>query len=211
MAVNKVVYGGNTLIDLTSDTATASDVAQGKTFHLADGTQATGTASGGGGSSSWTHIIHAEYTVSTTSTSRGSVATLSCGTDIWTSSKIVYVRIRDTAGARNGYFVGTDTFYVNARPANGSVATTGASELLCACTRREDSGSFATFCGSGSGAYGVFPYSMYSNGRIQISKRYNASNSLTIDGTYSVDVFTLDYPNGYDSPFVGSQQGGGND
>ena len=45
MAVNKVVYGGNTLIDLTSDTATASDVAQGKTFHLADGTQATGTAS----------------------------------------------------------------------------------------------------------------------------------------------------------------------
>ena len=49
MAVNKVVYGGNTLIDLTSDTATASDVAQGKTFHLADGTQATGTASGGGG------------------------------------------------------------------------------------------------------------------------------------------------------------------
>lgn len=49
MAVNKVVYGGNTLIDLTSDTATASDVAQGKTFHLADGTQATGTASGDGG------------------------------------------------------------------------------------------------------------------------------------------------------------------
>lgn len=44
---NKVVYGSDTLIDLTGDTATAEDVAQGKTFHLASGAQAVGTASGG--------------------------------------------------------------------------------------------------------------------------------------------------------------------
>lgn len=44
---NKVVYGGNTLIDLTADTVTAADVASGKTFHLANGTQGIGTASGG--------------------------------------------------------------------------------------------------------------------------------------------------------------------
>lgn len=43
--VNKIIYGGNTLIDLTGDTATASDVAVGKTFHLASGLQATGTLS----------------------------------------------------------------------------------------------------------------------------------------------------------------------
>ena len=35
--------------DVSGDTAVESDVAQGKTFHKADGTQATGTASGGGG------------------------------------------------------------------------------------------------------------------------------------------------------------------
>ena len=35
-------------MDLTGDTATAADVAQGKTFHLASGAPATGTASGGG-------------------------------------------------------------------------------------------------------------------------------------------------------------------
>lgn len=52
MAINKVVYDGDTLIDLTGDTAVASDVASGKTFHLADGTIATGTASGGGGGAS---------------------------------------------------------------------------------------------------------------------------------------------------------------
>ena len=42
---NKVIYGNNTLIDLTGDTATASDVASGKTFHLASGLQATGALS----------------------------------------------------------------------------------------------------------------------------------------------------------------------
>lgn len=39
---NKIIYGGNTLIDLTGDTVTASDVVSGKTFHLASGIQATG-------------------------------------------------------------------------------------------------------------------------------------------------------------------------
>lgn len=40
---NKVVYNGNTLIDLTSDTATADDVMAGETFHLASGAQGVGT------------------------------------------------------------------------------------------------------------------------------------------------------------------------
>ncbi|MBO7701995.1 MAG: hypothetical protein J6S36_03690 [Eggerthellaceae bacterium] len=45
--VNKVSYDGTTLIDLTIDTAVASDVAQGKYFHLASGERVEGTASGG--------------------------------------------------------------------------------------------------------------------------------------------------------------------
>lgn len=49
MAVSKVAYDGHTLIDLTGDTAVEADVASGKTFHKADGTQAVGTAAGGGG------------------------------------------------------------------------------------------------------------------------------------------------------------------
>ena len=46
--INKVEYGGTTLIDLTNDTAVASDVASGKYFHLATGERVQGTMSGGG-------------------------------------------------------------------------------------------------------------------------------------------------------------------
>ncbi len=42
MAVSKVVYGGETLVDLTSDTVTANDLAEGVTATAADGTQITG-------------------------------------------------------------------------------------------------------------------------------------------------------------------------
>lgn len=42
--VNKVVYGTTTIIDLTADDVAASDVRSGKTFHLASGATATGTA-----------------------------------------------------------------------------------------------------------------------------------------------------------------------
>ena len=47
MGVSKVVFGSNTLIDLTADTITAADLMQGKTAHGADGEPITGTYSGG--------------------------------------------------------------------------------------------------------------------------------------------------------------------
>ena len=43
MAVNKVEYAGNTLIDLTADTVTAETLAQGVTAHAANGEPITGT------------------------------------------------------------------------------------------------------------------------------------------------------------------------
>lgn len=42
--VNKVVYDGTTLIDLTQDDVVRSNVLNGKYFHLPDGTRTTGTA-----------------------------------------------------------------------------------------------------------------------------------------------------------------------
>lgn len=47
--INKVVFGDDTLIDLTDATATAADIAQGVTAYGASGALLTGTATGGGG------------------------------------------------------------------------------------------------------------------------------------------------------------------
>lgn len=41
--VNKVVYGGNTLLDLTGDDVTDGDVLSGKKFHLPSGAPGTGS------------------------------------------------------------------------------------------------------------------------------------------------------------------------
>lgn len=43
MAISKVVYGGNTLIDLTADTVTKDKILTGYTAHGADGEAITGT------------------------------------------------------------------------------------------------------------------------------------------------------------------------
>lgn len=43
MATNKVIYGNQTLIDTTGDTADVSDVKAGETFHSRSGAQLTGT------------------------------------------------------------------------------------------------------------------------------------------------------------------------
>lgn len=50
MSVNKVIYNGNTLVDLTSDTVTPETLAEGVTAHNAAGDKVTGTMLGGYGS-----------------------------------------------------------------------------------------------------------------------------------------------------------------
>ena len=43
MAINKVILGNETKLDLSSDTVTEADVMSGKTFHRSDGSISTGT------------------------------------------------------------------------------------------------------------------------------------------------------------------------
>lgn len=72
--INKVIYGGNTLIDLTADTITAADVQSGVTFHLPSGVIATGTSTLDSDTSSDTALI-AEVLSGKTFHARGSALT----------------------------------------------------------------------------------------------------------------------------------------
>jgi len=43
MAINKVIYGNETLMDITDTTATAQDVVAGKTLYTANGAKTVGS------------------------------------------------------------------------------------------------------------------------------------------------------------------------
>lgn len=62
MANNKVVFGGRTLIDLTSDTVTPQTLANGVTAHDKSGKKITGTAKVGT-TENWTFELEDGSTV----------------------------------------------------------------------------------------------------------------------------------------------------
>lgn len=74
MAINKIIYGGNTLLDLTSDTADESTVINGATFHKSDGTKSTGTCTFDSDTSDATVQV-AEMLINKTAYARGSKMT----------------------------------------------------------------------------------------------------------------------------------------
>ena len=178
--------------DASITTATASDVLQGKLFLSADGTITEGSNSGGGsgGDSAWTKVAETSYQVSTTNTTPATVAMWSTGhSELWTADKWVYVRIRDTAGLRDGYFFGSDQFFYNSNLVNG-ISSTYISTALRIYTSYSGT-DITTKATSGSGGNGIWADYLYSDGRIRIRKRYN-TNSRTINGTYKVEVYLLD-------------------
>lgn len=72
--INKVIFGGNTLIDLTGDTVAVTDVQRGVTFHLPSGEIGTGTCDYDVDSSDCTAVV-AEVLATKTFAKGGSVLT----------------------------------------------------------------------------------------------------------------------------------------
>lgn len=72
--INKVIYGGNTLIDLTSDTATADKVLSLYTFHDKSGAPVTGTCAYDSDTSDDTAVV-AEILSGKTAHARGTQLT----------------------------------------------------------------------------------------------------------------------------------------
>ena len=180
--------GTATFTDVTDTTAAASDVASGKYFYTSAGVRTQGTSSGSGGSSNWTLIKSGTLTVNTTSTSAGSAGTLECGSTAWTATDIIWVRIRGQSGKRAGYFYGSDAFFANYRAKNNS---TSADSVPTVLYYRVDSGSTYT---AASGSYGVYAYSINTSGTLTIRRRYNSTNTLTINDTFDIEVYKLTLP-----------------
>lgn len=196
MGVSKVVYGANTLIDLTGDTITAADLMQGVTAHGADGEPITGTYSGG---SNWELLASAEVTLNVTSTStQNLVARLDIDKEILkTNTYYLFSRVRDTAGKRPGYWVGSDQLLISTKTGTGASWTIGSESASIGYITYKCSSSGAVQASVLSAKYGLWLNTATPTfNKLSYSGRYDASGTLTINGTYSIEVYKLTLPDG---------------
>jgi hypothetical protein len=154
-----------------------------------------GEGGGGGGGYGYTKLAEQDFTVNTSSTSETSVGTINAGASAWTSDKIVYVRIRDKAGKRLGYWFGVDQFYVNVNPANHVASS------VTPATWTFGYYIDGTFKFNNT-KVGIYTTTLNDAGNFTISAKYNGTYG-TINGEYHVEVYALDWPDGV-SPFATS-------
>jgi len=127
-------------------------------------------------------LYSGEIQCSTTSESLTNIATILID-GVYTENKIIYAKVRDKAGRRDGYYFGNDCFAIK--------GTAGGIFVY-----RGSSGSVSINASS----FGIYMRSINNNGDVTIAVRYNSSYSSTIDGTYTIEIYALDWPND-DTPF----------
>ena len=181
--------------DVRDTTAEAADVASGKVFYGAGGLPLIGTNRG-----SYELIASQEFYVDAgSSTTKTDVGTIECdAAKLWTSGKIIYVRTRDKAGRRTtDCYYGTDAFYVNPYPYAG-IAQNYMS--FASIHFRNLSTGRLTDSGMGTSFYGVGVDRLQPDGVAHIARRYNGPYTGAMNGTYIVEIYALDWPDGI-SPF----------
>lgn len=117
-SVNKVVYGGQTLIDLTADTITAGDLAVGVTAHDKSGAAITGTGTRDSDTSKDTAAV-AEILAGKTAHARGAQLV---GTMKNNGAAGVTVSSKDGATIPQGYHDGSGKATIDAASATAHVA-----------------------------------------------------------------------------------------
>lgn len=188
MADIEVIYKGATIKSISASGSTTLETA-GK-YCEDDITIDYAQPSG----SSYVKLAETELTLNTTNTSAAPVASINVpSADLWSHNKVIYVAIRDKAGARSGYFLGSDTWFTNENSANGALSNQSVAARLI---YRYENGLYR----AAATAYGVYVGYISPDGVVRIYTRYNATYG-TIDGTFKVEVFSLLYPENI-SPFA---------
>ena len=149
----------------------------------------------------YTLLATQEFTVNTTSTTASSIGTIDLGSSAFTTDYILYVQVRDKAGRRGGYFNGSDSFLINYRPQASGYITTN-SDFMKAIHRYSTGDVTTTYCAAGTTGYGIYPYSLSTDGVLTLYRRYNSTYSTTINGTYTVRVYRLDYAPTQGNPYT---------
>jgi len=140
--------------------------------------------------SSYTKVYEADYTKSYTSTSSTIMDTMlfdyprSIDT-IW------YVSVRDKAGLRSGFFYGSDTWIMdNPTMISASTSSTAKGTVI----RKYTSLYKGANAENGIRARGIDTQNGQS--KIILDIKYNSTYSGTINGTYHVEVWALQFPPG---------------
>ena len=190
-AVTLPKTGGGTarFDDVTDTTATAADVASGKIFHLADGSSATGTASGGGSGLTLlkTTSLGTLSTSSTSASDTGKTMTVTGYNDydvlVVDVSVDTLVNNRHTSTVSMVYLTGTssvdtkNTYTVGAHKWNSRLSSTGAGST------RQSQTAYGVYVNAASVSSSTMTLTFY--------YRYNNNNTGTINGTYTARVYGL--------------------
>ena len=141
---------------------------------------------GGGGSSSYKLLASTQATIESNPSTDAELLTLACGAEAWTTTKIIYVKIRRTEKVK-GYYLGGDFWFINRRILNGSASDEDTCARLCEFISSADQKLIQ------ASGYGVYAKAITKDGDIKIWAK--AGNYATCKGDYIIEAYALSYPN----------------
>jgi hypothetical protein len=193
MAKNKVIFNGQTIIDLSTDTvSSAADIVSGKVGHLRDGTVVTGT--GGGGSSNFTLLgTKSLGTISTSSTSAvdtGQTIVLA-NTTGWNDYDLLVCECSVDTKTNNRHVETTRVAWLTS---SNSITEKNGCSIVNATHNTKLSSSGVVTARSSTTANGVYVNVGQINTQtgtltFTIYQRYNSTQTGTINGKYTMRIY----------------------
>ena len=188
------INGGGGSATLITKTITANGTYNASSDDADGYSQVTVNVSGGGGSS-YTLLASQDFVVNTVSTSDVDVGTINLGASAWTSDKILYIKVRDKAGQRASHYIGSDIYTFNYYAARGVSSTLS---TFMGCMHHTNSSNQMNIVSSST--YGIKVTGLSTSGTLTLKTRYSSSYG-TIDGTFNVSVYLLDYAPNQGNPY----------